>query len=339
MSSEEQAGQNNDFMKKYILGATVILTIILLFIYVLTTKKQSSLNQSRLIREGSEKPISDQESSLAPTAFPEYFENNNQTTDDQKEIDKNLIESSNQLDASKNNGFGKGGSSDFAVSNFVSRILNIFNSFPANQNPQINPTPIINLSGYPNPSAFPTYPGPSTGKVYYSQCSSSYSQGSWGNIPLPGGCNVCQAGCGPTTVAMILAYYINHSHNPQTVVNDYRTVGYELDCGGSSYYDAKALLERNGLTTSPYIINYDYGQGVSINQVVNKFRSYIGAGSTIFVLADFAAGGHYFWIVDIDSSGHVWAYDPYYGRWQLPPFDENSKYPYPKYRTAFAVSK
>ncbi len=173
-------------------------------------------------------------------------------------------------------------------------------------------------------------PKTQTKYVYYKQCGGSYDQ-----YPLPLGCTICQAGCGPTTVAMIIASYKDKSVNPKTVVDLYKSRGFYLGCAGSRYSDAKSALGAFGLKTTDYLI-YSYA---TINQAGADFRRYIAAGWTIFVLANFCDGGcgHFFWIVEVSSNNDTWAYDPYYGRLQSPPYNEKARYPFPKYRVAFGV--
>ncbi len=188
------------------------------------------------------------------------------------------------------------------------------------------------------PTTIPNSPTPSslnTSKdfVYYSQCNGPYD-----DYSLPSGCNICAAGCGPTTVAMIVASYADATVKPPTVVDKYKEKNQPLSCAGSGFSSAKMVLESYGLRTSDYLFSYGL---YPIEDVASDFKSYLNSGWTIFALANFktSGGGHYFWITDIDNDNTVWAYDPYYGRFQAPPLNENSRYPFPKYKIAFAVKK
>lgn len=197
----------------------------------------------------------------------------------------------------------------------------------------INPSEPLSSIEKPTVTISPKKPPTSYNDLlYYSQCS-----GEFDDYPLPGGCTICKAGCGPTTASMILASYVSQDFNPSSVVDIYKENNYVLGCEGSRYSEAKALFNDNGLKTTDYIIaNYE---GYIIDEVVDDLKSYIKAGWTIFTLASFKTGGHYFWIVDIDEKNNVLAFDPYYGRLTLPPFNENKYYPFPKYRVAFGVKK
>lgn len=186
------------------------------------------------------------------------------------------------------------------------------------------------------PSIIPSSSGSSSqdGYVYYSQC-----QGQYDSYPLAAGCNVCDAGCGPVTVSMILSSYIDKKYTPPEVVEIYKDNGWAACGTGLSY--AKSVLTSRGVKTSDYIVPYS-GYEYGIEEVRDDFKSYLNNGWTIFVLAWFRpsqGGGHYFWITDIDQNGNVLAYDPYYGMSQSPPINENVRYPFPKYAAAFAVKK
>lgn len=200
--------------------------------------------------------------------------------------------------------------------------LNIFMNFGQGNN---NPSSTFQ----PQPPSSTLNPL-SSNFTYYYQC------GDLGGISLPSGCSLCQAGCGPTTVAMIAASYVDKNITPQTIVDLYKNRSYLLGCGGSRYTDAKTALENYGLKTTSYMV-YNFE---TADQVVNDFRNYIDSGWTLFTLVNLCQGGcgHFFWITDIDSQGNILAYDPFYGSTAIP-YNENSRSPYPLYRLAFGVKK
>lgn len=172
--------------------------------------------------------------------------------------------------------------------------------------------------------------------IYYTQYGNYY--------PLPkqdGGkenkCTIHYAGCGPTTSAMIIASYIDKSITPEAVVDYFGKKGYYLGCSGSSTYDNKSVIESFGVKTSTDIMSFSLDES---DKLVSILKNYLKAGWTFFALANFKeeGGGHFFWIIDIDENGNFWAFDPWYGR-NIQPFNENTYYPFPKYRQIFKVRK
>lgn len=242
-------------------------------------------------------------------------------------------QSPGQLVTNNSTTSGQGQPSDL---NPLIEFLNIFLNFGRNNGTtQLTPAPTSNLgSPSPSPVTNPPVDGhpPTSGYTYYAQCDSEYA-----NLPLPDGCTVCQAGCGAATVAMISSSYSNNSFNPEKIIDIYKERDYLLGCAGSRYSDAMSLLQSLGLKTTDYIV-FDYEPA---DQIAGDLKKYLAAGWTFFTLANFRenGGGHFFWITDIDEAGNIWAYDPYYGRFQAPPLNENSRYPFPKYRVAFGVKK
>ncbi len=215
-------------------------------------------------------------------------------------------------------------------------LLNIFlnggstseTTSPTTDSSSLSPSSILTLS----PTSKKTAGSASTKYVYYAQCG-----GSFDNYALPSGCTVCVAGCGPTTVAMIVASYIDKSVTPKTVVDLYRQKGYFLGCAGSRTTDAKAALASYGVKTTDYM-TFNYA---TIDTAASEFKNYLNNGWTIFVLTSFCDSGcgHFFWITALGGDNATWAYDPYYGKSQTPPINEKTRYPFPKYRIAFGVKK
>ncbi|MBI5123061.1 C39 family peptidase [Candidatus Roizmanbacteria bacterium] len=214
--------------------------------------------------------------------------------------------------------------------------LNIFMNFgqgvgnsTGNQQSTINNQELPSSTLQPQSQSSTLNP-PSSNFTYFAQCNG------YGNLSLPSGCNLCRAGCGPTTVAMIAASYLGSNYNPKTIVDIYKSNGYLLGCAGSRYSDAKQVFQSLGLKTTDFLIF----NGEKADTVVPELKKYLSAGWTFFTLANFRVdgGGHFFWITDIDNQNNIWAYDPYYGRYKIP-YNENSRYPYPLYRVAFGVKK
>jgi len=209
--------------------------------------------------------------------------------------------------------------------------LNIFMNFGQGDGSSTDnqPSPSSTLQSPNSPSS--TLNPPLSSFTYFPQC------GDFGDTSLPDGCNLCQAGCGPTTVSMIASSYLGKDYDPKAIVNLYKSRGYLLGCGGSRYSDAYDLLKNKlGLKTTSYLIF----NAEKADTVVPQLRKYLNAGWTFFTLASFCDGGcgHFFWITNIDGQGNIFAYDPAYGRYEIP-YNENSRYPYPLYRLAFGVKK
>ncbi len=360
-------------MKKVIIIASAILFfILLLFLSLSKTKKSSINNQTQLLtptltqvninNKPDQKVINnallktpyetedfrfDYSSSLnqlvvtekspqAKEKFKEWASQNNLS-----ELASNpesvVFQTTLNNQSSNNNSLNKDQSS---ISNTTTQFLNIFFNLGKG-----NGIVSFNNINFPTPSPKSNTPNlvptkkdnqtqtQSSNFAYYAQCDSEYS-----SLPLPDGCNMCQAGCGAATVAMIASSYLGSQYDPKTIINIYKDNEYLLSCDGSRYQDAKSILNGLGLKTTDYM-TFDYE---IVDQVVGDLKKYLSSGWTFFTLADFTegeGGGHYFWITDIDSENNVWAYDPYYGRFEAPPINENSRYPFPKYRVVFGVKK
>jgi len=228
----------------------------------------------------------------------------------------------------------------------VKNLTNILNTILSLPQLMLNST--SSIDGATSPTLIPTIdatptpkqqtkiaPKPSTNYTYYSQCSGPYDSN-----PLPNGCTVCEAGCGPTSVAMILSSYIDKSLTPPKTIDLMNKAGVRIGCYGSYISEIYSYLSTRGdLKVSDYIIPRE--QGLTAKDVAKDLRGYTKSGWTVFVLANFKTdgGGHYFWVTDVNDSGDILAYDPYYGKQQTPPINENRYTPAPYYRYAFAVKK
>lgn len=221
--------------------------------------------------------------------------------------------------------------------NFPQAFLQSVNSTGNSDNGE---SPTIEPSNVPTPtpkkqSSVPTTPSPSKSYTYYSQCSGPYD-----NLPLPQGCTICNAGCGPTSIAMILSSYVDKSLTPPKMIDVMSAKGVRIGCFGSYISELYSYLKGRGdVKVSDFIIPSE--QRLTAKDVADDFKGYTKSGWTIFVLANFKTdgGGHYFWVTDVNSEGEILAYDPYYGKQQTPPINENRYTPAPYYRYAFAIKK
>jgi len=166
------------------------------------------------------------------------------------------------------------------------------------------------------------------GLVYFSQQDPEF-----GGVELgDSGCDIKDAGCGPTTVAMACASFTDkgESCHPTRIIEDYYSTS-DADCvdkfgdvpGGwcraacfGSYGSrAKWILEDLGFETTNYITKPYLTQDEFIEQV----KEYLDEGWQLFVGADFLWDkwyGHFLWVTDIqniDGQNVIFAMDPYYG--------------------------
>jgi len=211
------------------------------------------------------------------------------------------------------------------LKNFISA-LNILFSF-SNINPVITTQSQSSIpSNVPNPISINTLGE----KVYYPQCNGPYD-----NDPLPNGCNICEAGCGPTSVSMILASYVDKKYDPPTVVNLYGQSGLQAGCKGTTIVDAQQILNQNGMKTTD--VNY-YGDS-SYDETVQDFKQYLTNGWTLLTLVKYGPNwGHFYWVVNVDENNNIWAYDPGDARRPIP-LNENTVVPTAKYYLAIGVKK
>ena len=231
------------------------------------------------------------------------------------------------------------------------------NTLPPNQKNQVNPSySPLNISNFPDIKVTPDIKitpdfkvtPDVNGLIYYPQCKGPYD-----NYPLPQGGTLCQAGCGPTTVAMILASYVDKNINPPLVVQEYKKNGYYLGPDGSYYFHAQNILKSYGLKIATIFTD---NRIRTIDQLMTQFgeivKNYQKSGWTFFALANFCNPhpcknnpkvicncGHYFWIIRIDESLNIWAYDPAYDIKLPKPINHKVRYPFPKIRVLFAVKK
>ncbi len=204
----------------------------------------------------------------------------------------------------------------------------------------ITPTTMIfedneNYENIENNQVSTSYTKVINGLIYYTQYGNYYKlpNQDGGNII----CTIHYAGCGPTTSAMIIASYIDKSITPEKIVDYFAKNGYYAGCSGTSIYDNKTVIEAFGVKTSADVMSFSLEES---DKIIPLIKNYLKAGWTFFALANFTKNGgeHYFWIVDIDDNGNIWSYDPWYGK-NTQPFNENTYYPFPKYRQIFKVRK
>ncbi len=170
--------------------------------------------------------------------------------------------------------------------------------------------------------------------IYYSQRDPKYASIKMDNAFCSSGnpATIENAGCGPTTVAMIVASYINKNINPVDIVKYYDENGW-LACG-TSVDAARKTLEHFGLKLTPD------------NSIlsVSQMKKMIENGWTLMALATItyqgstgiSQMGHYFWIVDVDDKNNVLVYDPWWSYQKSLPTN-NSQHIKVEYRQVFGI--
>ncbi|MBI2465241.1 C39 family peptidase [Candidatus Shapirobacteria bacterium] len=143
----------------------------------------------------------------------------------------------------------------------------------------------------------------------------------WSNKGLPGGSGtICTAGCGPTSVSMMLRHF-NGSLTPDSVIFSPGSAYNSMNNDGSSLGQATAEINK-----------YFPGAASSSQPCDAKaIGGWICAGKVVMVLADFynsnslTVGGHFVLGVAVQNGSIVTA-DPYYAT--KTPFDGTKKYGY-----------
>lgn len=194
------------------------------------------------------------------------------------------------------------------------------------------PTPSYNLQPTPNNLLPTTYNLQPNQYQYFSQCG-----GQFDNYQFPQGCNMCDSGCGPTTLAMILSTYLKKTITPVDAVEIYKQNNMYAGCDGTKVTDAQEIIAQKGLKVTDLMMLIP----MTKQDAITEMKKYTDNGWTIFTLGRYCANGcsHFFWITKIDDNNKVWSYDPYYNKDIPPPLDVSNYDPYPEYRIAFGVKK
>src|SRR3989344_2896857 len=158
---------------------------------------------------------------------------------------------------------------------------------------------------------------------------------------MPDGCDIAYAGCGPTSVANVVANLKDSSATPPSIVNKhYGTIKFGqyryASCEGSTYVGHEAALKAEGFITE---IAYT-GNPVKIDDIAEELIPFIRGGAWIVAGADFTGGGHFFVIIDIVPNGESYdiiGLETAYGSRDNIHFNYRYMYPYPYIKSAVAA--
>jgi hypothetical protein len=175
--------------------------------------------------------------------------------------------------------------------------------------------PTITPTAIPNPVATVSQQPPSSGLTYYNQCDPSFQHPSFGTCTSESGKvlgRLCFAGCGPTTVAQIVASYANRSYTPVTVASEYKNNGW-WTCNGSNLGSHGQYIERN--FSSSIVTRPAATLSGNLDQDAQNLKPFLDAGWTAIARATYTPfGGHFVWVTSIDASNDIWALDPYWAQ-------------------------
>lgn len=225
-----------------------------------------------------------------------------------------------------------------------------------------SPTPVSYLPiptdtpAVPSPTSLPT---PTTGVINPSYVYFSQYDSAWADHPFPLSCTTGRndlktAGCGPTSISMILSTFGNNDNRTiypvESVDRFYQNE--DGECDGTSIGEAQGILQQQGYETAD-IFSFYYQDGSGhwqanpqpISAVVDDLKNMIRGGWNIFGHANYWSDssqkwvGHYFWITDVDDTGNIWVMDSWKGQGVRGPIDQNLIIPQPLYKAAFAFRK
>lgn len=155
-----------------------------------------------------------------------------------------------------------------------------------------------------------SYTPPTGNYVYFNQCDPKYQNPSWISCGSNGSPLNCYSGCGPTTIAQVIATYANASYTPLHSVSKFVSWG-AINCSGSGYSALSRIVNEDGrgkITLKPNI-----GAGGNLYRDAQVMKEYTDAGNTLLATASYTpCCGHWLWIVKIDENYNVWANDVYW---------------------------
>lgn len=151
----------------------------------------------------------------------------------------------------------------------------------------------------------------SNGFIYFNQCDPQIK-----TYPLPNSCNMCQAGCGPVSLAMALSNSDEEKvYDPRDIVNVFKNKSLYLGCNGSSIADFSKIVSHYGFEAGGVYYLVDAEDPLKL------LRKFLDAGWEEIVLfrhCETSNGvcsgwfGHYVYVTEVKNNS-VFALDPYFG--------------------------
>ena len=129
----------------------------------------------------------------------------------------------------------------------------------------------------------------------------NYYQGDYRNVSYGYGTSIASAGCGPTSMAMVLTYLTGETVDPPTAANYSLNHGYRVEGNGTDW-DYFPAIAKN------YNINCD-----SYEPSASKIRSELASGKTMIMSmgpGNFTRQGHFIVLRGITSDGQIIVADP-----------------------------
>ena len=129
----------------------------------------------------------------------------------------------------------------------------------------------------------------------------NYYQGDYRNVSYGFGTTIANAGCGPTSMAMVLTYLTGETVDPPTAASYSLKHGYRWEGQGTAWEYFPAIAKEYGINCN------------SFGPSASKIKSELASGKTMIMSmgpGNFTKGGHYIVLKGITSDGKIIVADP-----------------------------
>ena len=129
----------------------------------------------------------------------------------------------------------------------------------------------------------------------------NYYQGDYRNVSYGFGTTIASAGCGPTSMAMVLSYLTGETVDPPKAASYSLKHGYRWEGQGTAWEYFPAISKEYGINCESY------------SPSASKIRSELASGKTMIMSmgpGNFTRGGHYIVLKGITSDGKIIVADP-----------------------------